>query len=269
MDKNPQGVRNDIPCSITSLAMYNPYFGQILSLILAVSGNLFLARIFFIPLLDPLRDHAFIFQTGGLIWLIEFLSLHSSGMLSSEEARMNKKVWLFEGIKENKNFRVPIKFILVPLYAIFATGLGLMAHNWRVPFAFFIGVVSKSFGNKAVPDSARIAFSFLLYLYLTFLTMVWPFAVLLLVGLITIFFGKKDNPDRSKLGFLIIFLLLLAFIYYIVLPSFVEIPSAPSLNETSILFWGSSYYFLLAAMEIILFILFLRKTSLPSVRHHG
>lgn len=61
--------------------MYNPFFSKILSLLISVSGNALLMWFFLQALFSPIEHAEFIFNTGVLLFLVEFLSIHSGFMV--------------------------------------------------------------------------------------------------------------------------------------------------------------------------------------------
>ena len=50
------------------------------SLLVAIATNLFLVGLFYSALINPIHFKDFIYKTGIMIFMIEFMSLHLSGM---------------------------------------------------------------------------------------------------------------------------------------------------------------------------------------------
>lgn len=112
---------------------------DILSLVVSVAANLSLAAVFGRALLSPEAHVDFIFRTGMLVFLIEFLSVHSG--------------FLFIGLTgEGGAKSLGIKISLLAVYAIFAFGFGILSKNIYVPVIFLLGLTAKFFAQKATHD---------------------------------------------------------------------------------------------------------------------
>lgn len=111
------------------------------ALIVSVIGCLFLSGLFLRAILSPAEHADFILKTGILIFVIEFLTMHSSVMLGKRD-EIEQKGW--------KAFFGKMFFII--LYSLFAIGTGYGTQNWILPLVFFISLVAKVFGKKATKD---------------------------------------------------------------------------------------------------------------------
>ncbi|MBI2668720.1 hypothetical protein HYX14_02670 [Candidatus Woesearchaeota archaeon] len=101
---------------------------------ISVVGNLFLAWLFLRAIIAPEQYANFILKIGIMIYVIEFLSVHSGIMLSE---------------REHLGWRaIPRSFMLIALYSVFALGAGFMAKNWLVPIIFFVSLIAKVAGLK-------------------------------------------------------------------------------------------------------------------------
>ncbi|MHC4882703.1 MAG: hypothetical protein ACYTEN_03850 [Planctomycetota bacterium] len=104
------------------------------------------------------EEHAeFIFRVGMATYLIEFLSIHSSGML-------------FGGFKDKKK-KWFYRFFLLGIYAIFVFAFMAALHCWFIGIYFFASLCAKIFLSKSVKDNinqSQIAFSCINLLCSTF-----------------------------------------------------------------------------------------------------
>lgn len=101
---------------------------------MSVAANLSLAAVFGRALLSPEDQVDFIFRTGVLVFLIEFLSVHSGFLL----------IGLTGDAKS-----LAIKIPLLAVYAIFVFGFGAVSKNMYLPLIFFLGLIAKFFAQKA------------------------------------------------------------------------------------------------------------------------
>ncbi|MBI2668721.1 hypothetical protein HYX14_02675 [Candidatus Woesearchaeota archaeon] len=197
-------------------------FPETTSLIVSAVGNLFLVGLFTQALLFPEDNVKFIFNSGMLIFLVEFLSLHSSGMIFSPEARtvQSRKLFLLWKI-----FTVPIKFILVGVYLLFMLVFGFAFQNWAVPVVFMISLGAKYFGKKTHTHHTSAGISVLLLIGTVFI-------VTLLAPLWSVLFPFPESVLQQKMsgssGI------------------WVDIPQ-------TMLVWGILYYGLLGIIEVISF----------------
>lgn len=161
------------------IIMYNPFFSHALWLIISVGGNLSLSWFFLAALLSPLEHAEFIKNTSILIFLIEFLSIHSSGFamgFSNQEKKPEERdprikfYAVGKGVGEMSPFKT--KLLLIGIYSAMVIGFGFSVGNWTLPFIFFISLIAKFFGQRASDSSGpeRFGISVILLIFLTILT---------------------------------------------------------------------------------------------------
>ena len=119
---------------------------------ITIIGNLILAGIFMRALLDPQGNLDFIYSSATLILLMEFLSIHSTGMIGA--MKMNK----LSGIEEKKR-RLVLFLILPAIYALFVIVYGIVFQVFWVPAYFIASVFSKIFFDKSKPNLLSIKIS--------------------------------------------------------------------------------------------------------------
>lgn len=201
--------------------------GAAASLVLSVAGNLFLGIMFLNALINPSQNTAFIFKTGMLIFLIEFLSIHSSGMAAGLRSKgVHQGTFAYKTSVFGSTFaRKNPKIMLIAAYFIFVVAFALIFRNWFVPLFFFVSLVAKFYGNKATQDKLNIGIMILLFIGTVFVVL--PFS-----ALFQAFFpipqeilGQK-LPGSSGL--------------------FVDVPQ-------TLLAWGILYFFLAIVVEVVLF----------------
>jgi len=129
--------------------------------LIALAGNLYLVGLFLSALLYPTANVDFIFRTGALVFVMEFLSIHSSGMI--EGSRLQQQT--------------PPKispFALIGLYCVMALACAAAYHNWTLPLLFVVSVLAKYFGRRASASetsmTALFAIIFLLTAFVTVFT---------------------------------------------------------------------------------------------------
>lgn len=162
--------------------MYNPFFSRALALVISVGGNLSLSWLFLRALLSPFEHAEFIKNTSILIFLVEFLSIHSGGMamgLANQEKKPEERdprIKFYAGVKagslvSNMN-PLQTKLLLFAVYSASVLGVGLAMGNWVLPFIFFIGLIAKFFGQKSSDGTSpeRFAISVILLIFLTAIT---------------------------------------------------------------------------------------------------
>jgi len=119
------------------------------SLLLAIATNLFLAGLFYRALIRPVEFVDFIYRTGIMIFMIEFMSLHSSGMLfgAAREARQNGK----------RVMPLKAKITLFIFYNIMVAGIAAATGQWLAALYFFASLVSKAFFSRSIDSQRRMA----------------------------------------------------------------------------------------------------------------
>ena len=116
------------------------YAGAGLFLVMSLIGNFFLCGLFLNTLLHPQAN--VIFRTGMLIYLIEFLSIHSSGIAFGmrRKERVEQHAQFPPQFFTRRLYRNILqanrKITLVGFYAVFALALGYAFKNWSLPFYF-------------------------------------------------------------------------------------------------------------------------------------
>lgn len=152
------------------------FLNEAISFALSLAGNIFLAGIFVSSLLHPEIKSLF-YQTGAFMYIMEFLSIHSSGIAfgirKHEHQNSQQKFANFFSVPGLKNFlRTNQKFSLVFFYTLFATGIGIIASAWYVPLYFFVSIAIKFFGKKALGDELRIGLPVLLFIMATIISFI-------------------------------------------------------------------------------------------------
>lgn len=212
--------------------MYNLFFSNIISIVISVAGNLSLAWIFLRALIYPFEHAEFIFNTGLLFFLVEFLSVHSSGMFINmphgrDDATAEKwlsgwsdpRIGKWLGVRGTKIFILSIYTLLVGIFAA-------VFKNWFIPGYFFISLTSKIFGRRAIPHKWIIFAQIFIFL-----------GSLVLIGMLSE-----------------------QIVHFFPLPPeiFVHKPPAASGtfvdNPQTLLVWGVFYFSLLILLEIALFV---------------
>lgn len=194
-------------------------FEKILSLLLAIAGNIFLVGIFIGALLFPERHADFIFKSGLLIFVIEFMSIHSSGMFASD------KIDITIGSRTKRSGHWFWRFFMIFIYSSFVGAFGIAVGNYFLPLMYFVSLISKVFVNRAAARPMPMFVSIPLLLFsvgFVAATAEWwaslfPFPEEVL--------GQKLPGSRGL---------------------FVDQPQ-------TLLVWGIVYYFLLAVIELLLF----------------
>jgi len=193
------------------------------SIWLSALGNIYLAGIFFWALIHPETSRDFIINTAILICMIEFLTIHSSGMLSGSYPTLGDgEEWggqtdiIFKWVKR---FAFSWRFFLFCFYLIFVASLYFTFHNFYALFYFVISLLSKVFARTPGEESEHIAFHVGLFL----LTMVIVSSLGGIFG--GVHGGSLMTCNGSKCSGL-----------------FIEVP-------WTILSWGILYYGALAIME--------------------
>ena len=216
---------------------------EAISLALSLAGNLFLGSMFVTALLHP-ENGDFMFRGGMLIYLVEFLSIHSSGMAfglrKKEQGNGDSaSVFFFSAHGAGKDFmRKNPKITLIFFYMIFIAAYGLMFKNWYVPFYFFISLITKFFGNKAFPKESRIGLPVLCFIGAT-LVAVFALPIFVKIFPIPTELFQHKIPGSSGL--------------------FVDFPQA-------VMVWGIVYFFCLSLAEVIFFLKDMRsKTAIPAI----
>jgi hypothetical protein len=111
-------------------------------------GPLTLVFLYTQALVFPEEHAGFIFRVGMAVYIIEFLSIHSSGMLL--------------GVREVKQKKKVNRFFLLGLYAVFTIGFMFKLESWFIGLYFLLSLCAKVFMSRSVKDDinkSQIAFS--------------------------------------------------------------------------------------------------------------
>jgi hypothetical protein len=132
-----------------------------LSFLISLVGPLTLIFLYAQALIRPQGHASFIFQAGMATYIIEFLSIHSSGMLLGKHKDKRKK-----GLNQ---------FFLFGFYVIFTVGLMVSLDCWFIGIYFILSLCAKVFMLRSVKDDinhSQIAFSAINLLGCTFVVAV-------------------------------------------------------------------------------------------------
>ena len=116
-----------------------PAIEDYFSLTISQFGNLSLVAIFAAALFFPQKYGHFIFSTGLLIFIIEFLNIHSAGLGQHQPASSSKPQKIF------LNF---FKIFGIFMYMVFIIAVSIVFKNYFLPLYFFISLISKFYSQK-------------------------------------------------------------------------------------------------------------------------
>lgn len=119
------------------------------SLLFAIATNLFLVGLFYSALINPAHFKDFIYKTGIMIFMIEFMSLHSSGMFfgaAQEEGKTGRKVMSLKA-----------KIGMFAFYNIFVIAFASMTGQWLAALYFAISLGSKAVYSRSIDAKERLA----------------------------------------------------------------------------------------------------------------
>ena len=119
------------------------------SLLLAVATNLFLVGVFYSALIDPVEYKDFIYRTGIMIFVIEFMTLHSSGMFfgSAQKAKQTGK----------RQFGLREKIGLFVFYNLFVVVFAAQTGQWLAAVYFAVSLGSKAVYSRSIDVEERLA----------------------------------------------------------------------------------------------------------------
>lgn len=119
------------------------------SLLIAVATNVTLAALFYRALTNPVDFTDFIYKTGIMIFLLEFMSLHSSGMFfgAAQERRKTRKKWM----------TLKVKVFMFIFYNIFVVTFASVTGQWLAAVYFFVSLASKAVFSRSVDAEQRLA----------------------------------------------------------------------------------------------------------------
>ena len=119
------------------------------SLLLAIATNLFLAGLFYRALVNPVDFKDFIYKTGLMIFMIEFMSLHSSGMFFGAAQEVGKPV--------NKVMTLKVKITMFVFYNIFVVVFASFTGQWLAALYFAVSLASKAVYSRSIDAAKRLA----------------------------------------------------------------------------------------------------------------
>ena len=123
--------------------------GRIASLVAAVATNLFLAGLFYNALTNPVDYKDFIYKTGIMIFMVEFMSLHSSGMFFG--AAQNRQ-------NTGKVIMTPrVKIAMLAFYSLFVIVFASFTGQWLIALYFVVSLVSKAVYSRSIDAKQRLA----------------------------------------------------------------------------------------------------------------
>ena len=119
------------------------------SLLLAIATNLFLAGLFYSALVNPVDFKDFIYKTGLMIFMIEFMSLHSSGMFFGAAHQSGKT--------DNKVMTLKLKIVLFAFYSLFVIVFASATRQWLAALYFLMSLTSKAAYSRSIDAEKRLA----------------------------------------------------------------------------------------------------------------
>lgn len=193
------------------------------ALVLAVSGNLFLAGMFFTALRSPLEHETLMSVTTFIILIIEFCNLFLSRLVMSGGSAMREveKMTLSHAIGI---FKSPNMWITVYLIGGVVLTAAVFKHLF-LAYYFVIGLAAKFFGARAAQDESREITSWILFILTIFTFLIIPLELYQ-----TVLPFPEEVIRRHKAG-----------------PASDFAPQAP-------LMWGLMYFSLLALVDIVIFL---------------
>ncbi|MGI6271031.1 MAG: hypothetical protein ACOYLD_01630 [Anaerohalosphaeraceae bacterium] len=131
------------------------------SLLASLVGPVTLLFLYSRALLQPQEHASFIQRAGIAIYIVEFLSIHSSGMLLQDAQPKRKK-------EANRLF-------LFAVYTVFIFGSMFKLRCWFIGLYFFLSLCTKVFLSRCVADDitrSQLAFGCLNFLGCTFIVII-------------------------------------------------------------------------------------------------
>lgn len=126
---------------------------ELSSISVSVAGYASIAGYFAVALADPMAHADFIFRTGLLIFVFEFLSIHSAGMTGGFARPVAAPGGFLPQPGEVTRPRVPWRVagraFLLLIYAAFAVAFGAGTGTYALPAIFLTGTAAKFFGRRA------------------------------------------------------------------------------------------------------------------------
>lgn len=203
--------------------------------ILAIFGNIIMVVLFAKALIWPADNLDFITGSGLLLFVVEFFSLHASGMFSGLEQSKPQDLQKFKKVTISvfggEFIFYAFEIFMIAFYFLFMVGYGWHFRNWVLPGMFVMSVLSKFFGRRvstSTEEQNKYALFVLAFLLSTFL-------MVFLQGALTRIFSFPESLIKS--GGL-----------------FQRVPQA-------ILGWGAMYYSLCVFIEWRSFLKAIKKPA--------
>jgi hypothetical protein len=122
---------------------------RIASLLAAVATNLFLAGLFYSALINPVDFKDFIYKTGIMIFMVEFMSLHSSGMFFGAAQKKQKR---------GRSVMSPgVKITMFAFYSLSVIVFASFTGQWLIALYFVVSLVSKAVYSRSIDAKQRLA----------------------------------------------------------------------------------------------------------------
>lgn len=204
---------------------------RIASLIGALATNVVLAGLFLRALLDPSDFTDFIYRTGIMIFMIEFMSLHSSGMLFGTVRNKKDAGNVFTSLK--------VKAGLITLYSVLIAGFAAATHQWLAAVYFIVSLIGKAAYSRSIDAQRRLEPVAAGIVTLLLSTFVVVFTAPLLAKWFP-FSSEVTAARPAGQGGL-----------------FIDTPQ-------TLMAWGIIYFSLMTLCEILIFRKSLRRTTTPS-----
>jgi hypothetical protein len=116
---------------------------------MALATNLFMVGLFCRALTNPAGFTDFIYKTGIMIFVIEFMSLHSSGMMLGSAQRTEKS--------GKTAFSTRGRIVLVGFYTLMVGAFAAGTGQWMPAVYFVISLVGKAIFNRTLDIRKRLA----------------------------------------------------------------------------------------------------------------
>lgn len=115
----------------------------------AVATNLVLVGLFYSALVRPQDYVSFIYKTGIMIFMIEFMTLHSSGMFFGASQQAKQKGRKIFGLRE--------KIGLFAFYNLFVIGFAHFTGQWLAAAYFVVSLTGKAMYSSSIDARDRLA----------------------------------------------------------------------------------------------------------------
>lgn len=121
--------------NLSMTAAKNNTVEQVFSFLGSVIGNLFMAWLFLRALVWPENHAQFIFRSGLMLYIAEFLTIHSAGMT--------------EGPQDGKNSKGPGRIFPLGIYGLFIFLCAYGLKSWFIAIHFWVSLLSKLFFKRS------------------------------------------------------------------------------------------------------------------------